>query len=103
MVKVGWTLQAVDDIENIANFISKDSYRYAQIQVQRFFEVTLILETNAEFGRVVPELNNPTIREIILGTYRIIYRIVSNDRIDVLTVHHSKRLLGNNPLFKNKE
>lgn len=39
MVKVGWTVQAVEDIENIADFISKDSYRYAQIQVQRFLKL----------------------------------------------------------------
>ena len=103
MVKIEWTVQSIGDIENIADFISKDSFRYAQIQVKRFFDIVLILETNPEFGRIVPELNNHTIREILVGSYRIVYHIVSVERIDVLTVHHSKRLLVNNPLFKNKD
>ena len=100
MVEIKWTLQSVDDIENIAEFISKDSERYAQIQVQRFFEAVEILETNPRIGRVVPEFNNEIIRELILGDYRIIYHIVSESLIDILTVHHSKRLLSNNPFFK---
>jgi toxin ParE1/3/4 len=96
-------MQSLNDIDNIADFISKDSERYAQIQVNRFFETTRILETNPEVGRIVPELSNHVIREIILGNYRIIYRIVTTDLIDILTVHHSKRLLSNNPLFRKEE
>ncbi len=100
MVEIKWTLQSINDIENIAEFISKDSERYAQIQVQRFFEAVEILETNPIIGRVVPEFNNEIIRELILGNYRIIYHIVSKTLIDILTVHHSKRLLSNNPFLK---
>ena len=103
MVKVNWTLQSVSDIENIANFIAQDSERYAQIQVYRFFEATEILETNPQVGRIVPELNNQDIRELILGNYRIIYHIVTTVLIDILTVHHSKRLLSNNPAFQKEE
>jgi len=33
------------------------------------------------------------LRELIRGSYRIVYRIVDKDRIDILTVHHSARLL----------
>ena len=99
MVEIKWTFQSVDDIENIAEFISKDSERYAQIQIQRFFEAVEILETNPRLGRVVPEFNSEIIRELILGNYRIIYHIVSESLIDILTVHHSKRLLSNNPFF----
>jgi toxin ParE1/3/4 len=65
MDKIRWTDQAIDDIENIAEFISKDSNKYAKIQVQRFFDVTGILEKQNRFGRIVPEINNDRIREII--------------------------------------
>ena len=37
MVKVIWTDQSIDDINNIAEFIAKDSFKYAQIQVNTFF------------------------------------------------------------------
>lgn len=102
MAEINWTAQSLDDIENIAEFIARDSERYANIQARRFFEAAEILESNPEFGRIVPELNTPAIREIILGNYRIIYRIVSSELIDILTIHNSKRQLSNNPAFRKK-
>lgn len=46
VVEVKWTTQALDDIENIANFIAKDSEHYAVVQTERFFEKARILETH---------------------------------------------------------
>jgi toxin ParE1/3/4 len=40
---------------------------------------------------MVPESADPSIREIILRPYRIVYRIVSASEIHVLTVHHGAR------------
>jgi addiction module RelE/StbE family toxin len=97
MVRINWTDQSLDDIENIAKFIAKDSQKYARIQVQRFFDNVETLRTLPESGRIVPEIGDEKIREIIQGNYRIIYRIVTNNSIDILTVHHSSRLLSNNP------
>jgi len=39
----------------------------------------------------VPEFELPKIREIIEGRYRIVYRIVSEKEIDILTIHHSSK------------
>jgi addiction module RelE/StbE family toxin len=100
MVEINWTKQAVKDIDNIADFIAKDSEHYAKIQVQRFFDNVKILERFPESGKIVSEKQDPAIREIVVGYYRIIYRISSSSKIDILTVHHSKRLLANNPTFK---
>lgn len=44
MVKVNWTLQSIQNIEHIADFIALDSQRYAEVQVQRFFDAVKILE-----------------------------------------------------------
>lgn len=100
MVKVNWTKQSINDIDHIAEFISKDSEKYAAIQTLRFFEAAKILEHQPEIGRIVPEINNQNIRELIEGNYRIIYRVKNLNVIDILTVHHSKRLISNNPIFK---
>ena len=43
-------------------------------------------------GRVVPELGLQDLREILVGSYRVIYR-VREDEVHVLTVHHGARLL----------
>jgi addiction module RelE/StbE family toxin len=100
MVEVNWTKQAINDIDKIAEFIAKDSEHYAKIQVQRFFSAAKVLEKQPKSGKIVSEKQDPLIREILIGNYRIIYRIVSAAKVDVIMVHHSKRLLSNNPNFK---
>ena len=81
MAEVIWSIQSVEDIENIAEFISRDSARYAQIQVHEFFEAAQVLEKFPTSGRIVPELNDKNIREIIVGFYRIIYEIISERKL----------------------
>lgn len=95
--EVKWTAQAIDDLLSIAEFISRDSAYFAQVQVEKLFGRASILETHPKAGRVVPELTQENLRELIEGNYRIIYRIYSEDRIDIVTVHHSSRLLGDIP------
>ena len=97
MVEVIQTDQAIDDINNIAEFISKDSFKYAQIQVSKFFDLALLLEKNPKIGRRVPETNDDTIREIISGAYRIIYKMRVDNEILIITVHHSSRSMKSNP------
>ena len=103
MVEIKWTKQSIKDIDNIASFIAQDSEKYASIQTLRFFESVKILESQTEIGRIVPEIGKSNIRELIEGNYRIIYLIKSSSRIDILTIHHSKRLISNNPIFKRKD
>lgn len=97
MVKIIWTDQSLDDVDSIADFIAKDSLKYAKIQVQRFFNRVELLISHPKAGRIVPELNDKTIRELIMGNYRIIYKIVSKNQMNILTVHHSRRLLKITP------
>lgn len=50
-------------------------------------------------GRMVPELERPEIRELIYKNYRIIYHVVSIERIDVLAVHKGLRPLTEESIF----
>lgn len=102
MVEVRWTLQAIEDINGIAEFIARDSERYAEIQVMRFFAEEDGISSNPRAGRTVPEIADSQIREVIVSNYRIIYEIIDEQRVDVLTVHHSSRLLSNNPSIATK-
>jgi toxin ParE1/3/4 len=103
MAEINWTLQAIEDIDNIADYIAKDSLKYASLQVERIFNHAEILAKKPEIGRVVPEINNNKIRELILGNYRIIYKVINKNRIDILTVHHSARLIKNSPAFRKRK
>ncbi|MCD5407515.1 MAG: type II toxin-antitoxin system RelE/ParE family toxin [Desulfotomaculum sp.] len=90
MVKVTWTDQALDDLDSICCFIARDSFQYAKLFAIRAFESTGRLEMFPESGRVVPEINCKDIREIILGNYRIIYRILVAE-VEIITVHHASK------------
>ena len=93
MVEVKWSDQAIEDIDNIAEYIALDSTRYAELQVNDFFERAEILDEYPLAGRIVPEIKDKNIRELIVGSYRLIYVILREERIDILTVYHTARLL----------
>lgn len=93
MVKLIWTDQAIEDLAGIGDYIAETSERYAKFTVQRLFDRAQILKTFPLSGRVVPEKNEETVRELIEGSYRIIYEVISQDQINILTVHHSSREL----------
>ncbi len=93
MAEVRWTLQAANDLEAITDFIAADSPNYAS-----FFAMDALaaVERLAGFpnpGKVVPELDDPGIREILFASYRIIYR-VKGELVEILTVYHGARLLA---------
>jgi len=56
MAEIIWTEQALEEIENIAEFISKDSFKYAKIQVQLFFDTVELISNQPEIERIVPEI-----------------------------------------------
>ena len=93
MAEVRWTLQAADDLEAIADFIASDSPHYASLFVMDVLASVNRLNSYPKVGRVVPELEDPVIRELILGSYRIIYR-VKVDLVEILTVYHAARLIN---------
>jgi addiction module RelE/StbE family toxin len=103
MVKIVWTQRSLTDLKSIAEYISKDSLRYASLTLQRILDVTKYIETNPRIGRMVPETGkNYKIREIIFGNYRIIYKITSLQSVHILTVHHSSRRLRQTSLTRQK-
>ena len=101
MAKVIWTESALSDLEDIGDHISKESVRYAELTVATLFESPDILETNPLAGPMVPELQNESIRQLTRGSFRIVYHIVDEDLIEILTVHRSARLLSNAYDFDN--
>ena len=77
MVKIVWTELSLIDLEEIYNYISQNSQRYAQITTNKIYQSVQYIKDNPKIGRMVPEFENPLIRELIEGNYRIIYRIIN--------------------------
>ena len=90
MAKVSWTKRSLKDLRSINTYISLDSAYYAQLFVAKIVErVDQLIEFPLS-GRIVLEKNDPTIRELIEGNYRIFYR-VKLDEIAILRIHNSAK------------
>ncbi len=70
MDKIIWTDSAIQDLNDIGEYIAKDSEKYAQITVNKLFDSVDILELNPMAGKLIPEFNNDSIRELPQGNYR---------------------------------
>ncbi len=90
--KVIWTEVAWSDLEEIANYIAKDSAYYAAAFVHEVREASRTLKTLAQRGRVVPEFKDIHIRELVVGNYRLIYRL-GKTSVHILGLIHGARNL----------
>lgn len=94
--QISWSPEAVEDIEEIAAYIEKDSPHYAQAVVERLLAASHDLDEFPLRGRVVPELNDSRYRECFIYSYRMIYRVEENEVL-IVAVIHGRRLLENVP------
>ena len=92
-MKVIWSPAALENAEEISDYIALDNKGAAVQWIEDAFRLTKSLSTDPEIGRVVPELEDLNLRELIFGNYRIIYSIEQSD-INIHTVRHFKRLLS---------
>jgi plasmid stabilization system protein ParE len=81
---------ALQDLENIKDYIKKDSKYYANLFIERIFTSMYYLTDHPKIGRIVPEFNIDYVREIFFESYRIIYKI-QKDMIYIVTVIHGSR------------
>jgi toxin ParE1/3/4 len=92
MAQVRWTPQAADDLEVTCLFIARDSPQLAAAFADRVLRAADQPASYPRSGRIVPELGIENIREIVVGSYRVIYRF-RQDEVHLLTVHHGACLL----------
>ena len=97
MARLIWSPQAADDLEAACGYIARDSPGYAADFARRVVDAVAVLRRHPQVGRVVPEIADPTLREIIVGHYRVLYDYVEAGRVEVLAVHHGARLLRGDP------
>ena len=91
MTRIIWTSQAVEDVEAIRDYVARDSHHYAALLAARLVSSVESLAAFPDSGRIVPEIGEPELRELIVGSYRIVYQ-VQRDLVTVLTVFHAARL-----------
>jgi len=93
MAEVRWSLTASEDLQQLEDFIARDSVLHAVNFIDRIVESAEKLKESPQVGRVVPEFGQPELRELIFRGYRIVY-LFKNDAVTVLRVVHGARDLA---------
>jgi plasmid stabilization system protein ParE len=88
--KVIWSFEATDDLDTLSEYIAKDSLFYAAAFTREVLDASSSLHKLSERGRLVPELGNSEIRELLIRDYRLIYTI-EESRIVILALVHGAR------------
>ena len=92
-IKIIWTYPALNDLEDIYQYIAKDSEFYATSFVNEVKTAAKSLSFFANRGRVIPEFGNDSIREIFIKKYRLIYQYKDNT-VYILSFIHGARDLS---------
>ncbi|HXC53617.1 MAG TPA: type II toxin-antitoxin system RelE/ParE family toxin [Candidatus Limnocylindrales bacterium] len=87
---VVWSQSAQRELEEVLAHVAKDSPSGAQSIAHRTLEAAGSLSTLSERGRIVPEINDPLVRETFVYAYRLLYR-VAETRITILAFIHGAR------------
>jgi toxin ParE1/3/4 len=88
--EVAWTESAREALDAVIEYIAQDS-RHAAIQVlDEALTVAVGLATFAERGRLVPELNDPAIREVFVHKYRLQYKVEESQVLVVAFLHGAR-------------
>jgi len=94
-MKLVWTDEAVKALKDIHDYIGRDSQSFASALVERVLSYEDQICSFPLAGRIVPEYADGLLREVFIGNYRLIYHIVNNELIEVITVVHAARNLEN--------
>ncbi len=91
-MRIRWTARARAELREIGRYIARDKPEAARRWVARLQQRAREAAEMPLAGRMVPELGQENLREVLVRGYRIIYR-VSEDAIDILTIFEGHRLL----------
>jgi len=90
--RIVWSKRAAQDLDSITDYIAADSPAYAGVVLKNIVNQTRILARFPQAGRKVPEFDDENIRELIVYSYRIIYRL-EGDEVLIVAAIHGKRIL----------
>ena len=91
--KITWSPEAIEDVESIVQYIARDSQFYARATVSKILDFSESIAKFPQMGRIVPEFNDKKIRERLVYSYRLVYKIEAM-RILIVAVIHDKRLFS---------
>ena len=87
MGNVTWTPDALEDLAAATAYIAEGSPEFAPEFAVRIANAVRHLDEFPQLGRQVPELEIPSVREVVFSRYRIIYQL-RDDATWIIAVMH---------------
>jgi toxin ParE1/3/4 len=91
-MKLVWSPLALERVADLAWFVAEDRPHAADRWVEEIFAAVERSSGYPVSGRSVPEANRKDLREVLHGSFRIIYRVEGN-QVSVLTFRHTRQEL----------
>lgn len=91
-LKIKWSPRAASNLEEICDFIARDSEYYAILFAKKVIAIVKAIPQFSKSGRIVPEYNDENLREKIYEGYRIVYRLKS-DLVEIAAICHGSKPL----------
>jgi len=90
--EIRWSPKAADSLEEICDYIARDSEHYAALFAKRILATIDRIPAFPKLGRVVPEYEDENLREVLFHNYRVVYRL-RKEAIEVVLITHGARQL----------
>jgi len=90
MAEIIWTNPALEDLNDIAEYIALSNLVSAKKLVAKIFDKVERLEAFPESGKKPIELTNLNYREVVVNPCRIFYKI-DNEKVFILHVMRQER------------
>lgn len=87
---VVWTLSAQTALDGALEYIAQESLEGAQRVLHATLDLATSLETLSERGRIVPEFDDPSVREVFVYSYRLIYEVRESEVRIVAFLHGAR-------------
>ena len=88
--RIAWTPEARRTLDEILDFVAHDSPEGARRVLEEVLTAARSLETLSERGRIVPELEDSSVREVFVYRYRLMYR-VEGETVSIVAILHGAR------------
>jgi len=93
-MQVQFSPSALDDLSDLLDYYRDQEVEETGKQVaNELIDATEALTDYPQMGRIVPEFNSPSLRELIRPPYRVVYRIDSGC-ISIIRIWRNERLLN---------
>ena len=85
-----WSQLALDQLDELLTYLRHRNPGVARRVGRAILNKIDHIELFPEAQRVIPGLP-PAFREVFVGNYRLLYRLVGNDRVRVLSIRHMRQ------------